>query len=67
MQKALTKLEKAEAKGSAMDDVKEQAFFYKDTVKEIMAQLRKPADELEMIVDKEMWPFPTYGELMFEV
>ena len=32
-----------------------------------MAQLRQPADELEMIVDKEMWPFPTYGELMFEV
>lgn len=67
MQKALVKLEKAEAKGSAMTDAKEQAFYYKDTVMAVMAELRKPADELEMIVDKELWPLPTYGELMFEV
>ena len=43
------------------------AFFYKDTVKVIMEELRQPADELEMIVDKEYWPIPTYGELMFEI
>lgn len=67
MQKALVKLEKAEAKGSAMTDAKEQAFYYKDTIMTVMAELRKPADELEMIVDKELWPLPTYGELMFEV
>ena len=67
MQKALVKLEKAEAKGSAMTDAKEQAFYYKDTVMTVMAELRKPADELEMIVDKDLWPIPTYGELMFEV
>lgn len=67
MQKALVKLEKSEAKGSAMTDAKEQAFYYKDTVMTVMAELRKPADELEMIVDKDLWPLPTYGELMFEV
>lgn len=67
MQKALVKLEKVEAKGSAMTDAKEQAFYYKDTVMAVMAELRKPADELEMIVDKDLWPIPTYGELMFEV
>ena len=67
MQKALIKLEKEEAKGRAMTDAKAQAFFYKDTVKTIMEELRTPADELEMIVDKEIWPIPTYGELMFEV
>ena len=32
-----------------------------------MAALRKPADELEMLVDKELWPFPSYGDLVFEV
>ena len=26
-----------------------------------------PADQLEMIVDKEMWPMPSYGDLIFEV
>ena len=67
MQTALEALKKAEKEAAAMEDAKQQAFFYKDTVKEIMAQLRQPADELEMIVDKEMWPFPTYGDLMFEV
>ena len=67
IQTALEALRKAEKEATAIEDAKQQAFFYKDTVKEIMAQLRQPADELEMIVDKEMWPFPTYGELMFEV
>ena len=67
MQAALTKLKKLEAEASAMDDVKAQAFFYKDTVREAMDELRRPADELEMIVDKDIWPLPTYGELMFEI
>lgn len=67
IQTALEALKKAEKEAAAIEDAKQQAFFYKDTVKEIMAQLRQPADELEMIVDKDMWPFPTYGELMFEV
>ncbi len=67
MQAALKKLEKVEKEASAMEDVKEQAFFYKDCVKVVMEELRAPADKLEMIVDKEMWPIPTYGELMFEI
>ncbi|MDE6844445.1 MAG: glutamine synthetase III [Lachnospiraceae bacterium] len=67
MQTALQKLEKVEKEASAMEDVKEQAFFYKDTVKAVMEELRAPADRLEMIVDKDVWPIPTYGELMFEI
>ncbi|MCI8381354.1 MAG: glutamine synthetase type III [Lachnospiraceae bacterium] len=67
MQAALRKLEKVETEAGRMEDAKEQAFFYKDVVKEVMQELRTPADELEMIVDKEIWPIPTYGELMFEV
>ncbi len=67
MQTALKKLEKVEKEASAMEDAKEQAFFYKDCVKAAMEELRAPADRLEMIVDKEIWPIPTYGELMFEI
>ncbi len=66
-QKALKALKVAEEKASGIKNAKEQAFFYKDTVKVAMEALRKPADELEMIVDKDLWPIPTYGELMFEV
>ena len=32
-----------------------------------MAALRKPVDEMELLVDKSIWPVPTYGDLMFEV
>ena len=32
-----------------------------------MSGLRTPVDELEMLVDKEIWPMPTYGDLIFEV
>ena len=67
MKKALTKLQEVTAKAAAMDDGKEQAFFYKDTIKAAMDELRAPADKLEMIVDKEIWPLPTYAELSFEV
>lgn len=65
--KALNILKDVEAKASAISDAKEQAFYYKDTVKEAMQALRTPIDQLEMIVDSTVWPIPTYGELMFEV
>ena len=64
---ALAKLEEAEAKAAAMDNVKDQAFFYKDVVKTAMDELRAPVDEVEMMVDKKAWPVPSYADLMFEV
>ena len=64
---ALAKLEEVEAKATTVENAKDQAFYYKDVVKVAMDELRKPADELEMIVDKKVWPFPTYADLMFEV
>ena len=32
-----------------------------------MKALREPIDRLELLVDKDLWPVPTYGDLMFEV
>ena len=64
---ALTKLVSDQAAAVAMEAGKEQAFFYKDTIKADMDALRAPIDKLEMIVDKDMWPMPSYGDLMFEV
>ena len=51
----------------AMEEGREQAVYYRDVVKTAMDALRTPVDELEMIVDKEMWPMPSYGDLIFEV
>lgn len=64
---ALEELKRADAKAASMPAGKEQAFYYKDVVKEAMEVLRTPIDALEMIVDKEAWPIPTYADLMFEV
>ncbi len=64
---ALVKLEKVEKEAAAMSNAREQAFFYKDVVFTAMGELRAPVDELEMLVDKDVWPIPTYGDLIFEV
>ncbi len=64
---ALEALKKATAQASAIQSMKERAFFYKDTVKTAMEDLRTPIDGLEMMVDKAVWPVPSYGELTFEV
>ena len=45
----------------------EQANFYHSDVVPAMEALRAPVDKLEMIVDKEAWPMPSYGDLIFEV
>ncbi len=50
-----------------MEEGKTQAEFYHDQVKTAMEDLRTPVDQLEMIVDKDMWPMPSYGDLIFEV
>jgi len=67
MQTACANLKDVERKAGSIKNAKEQAFFYMNEVIPAMEELRAPADELEMIVDKEVWPIPTYGELMFEV
>ena len=64
---ALAKLQAAAEKGSAMDAGREQAAYYRDEIKADMDALRAPVDQLEMMVDKEMWPMPSYGDLIFEV
>lgn len=63
---AMNKLKKLADQASAMEEGRDRAVFYKDKIRPAMDELRKPVDELEMIVDKEMWPMPSYGDLIFE-
>ncbi len=44
-----------------------RAIYYRDNVVPAMNALRTPADQLEMLVDEDVWPFPTYGELLFNI
>ena len=56
-----------------MDDASEvvgvdsHARYMREVIVPAMEELRKPIDELEMIVDKDLWPMPSYGDLLFEV
>ena len=43
-----------------------KAFFYRNEIFPIMEALRRPIDELELLVDSNLWPVPTYGELMYK-
>lgn len=67
MNAALKKLEAATDKAVTVEDAKAQAIAYRDDVFSAMAELREPADALEMLVDKSVWPFPTYADLLFNV
>ena len=67
MQKALKELQEAENKVREITNAKEKAFFYREVVTAAMKKLREPADRLEVLVDKRVWPFPTYADLLFEV
>lgn len=66
-QKALDELIAIENAGCEMEDGEAKAKYYYEKVTPAMEALRVPVDKLEMIVDKEMWPMPSYGDLMFEV
>lgn len=65
--KALEALKVVTDQAAAMEEGEDQARFYHFDVVPAMEALRAPVDKLEMIVDKEAWPMPSYGDLMFEV
>ena len=64
---ALDNLVKTTADAAAKEEGKVQATYYHTEVVPAMDALRAPVDKLEMIVDKEAWPMPSYGDLIFEV
>ena len=65
--KALEALKVVADQAAAMEEGEDQARFYHFDVVPAMEALRTPVDTLEMIVDKEAWPMPSYGDLIFEV
>jgi glutamine synthetase len=65
--KNLTKLESSAAKTQAIEDVVKKAESYRDKVVTAMQDLRKDIDALEMIVPKDMWPVPSYADLLFKL
>ncbi|MBQ7132634.1 MAG: glutamine synthetase III [Oscillospiraceae bacterium] len=65
---AISELESEDSKAASIaGDIKRQAAYYCESVLPAMEKLREIADEIENIVPANMWPFPTYSELMFNV
>ena len=67
MRRALTELIRVTEACAGVAGAGACARAYRDQVVPAMAALRAPADQLEMLVDKDLWPFPSYGDLIFEV
>ena len=64
---ALDHLAEVTEEASRMKEGQKRAEYYYTDVMTAMEGLRTPIDELEMIVDKDVWPMPSYGDLIFEV
>jgi glutamine synthetase len=64
---ALNVLIQVTEEAAAKEEGAVQANYYYTDVVPAMESLRAPVDKLEMIVDKDVWPMPSYGDLIFEV
>ena len=60
-------LEVAEKKSSSVCDPYLRAEAFENKVIPLMNKIRAAADEAEKITPKNMWPFPTYGDLLFSI
>lgn len=60
-------LEKSVKEIEALEGAKAKANYVRDILAPAMAALRASADKLETLVSKELWPFPTYGDMLFSV
>ena len=55
----------ARKKANRIEEAREKAIAYHDTVLPFLGEIRNHIDELELMVDNQMWPLPKYRELLF--
>ena len=58
-------LVEARKKANKVEDMAVRARMYSHEVKDMMDKVRENADNLEMLIDDEMWTLPKYRELLF--
>ena len=67
MDERLEKLEADIEKVKELEDTYELAKFHHDVIFADMNELREVVDELETVVPSDIWPYPTYGEILYSV
>jgi len=63
----IERLEAACAEGEKNIGNPDNASFYKNEVISAMEALRADGDALEELCDASLWPFPSYGEMLFSI
>lgn len=61
----VTEMVDARRNANKIEDVRERAVAYHDTVETFFDEIRYHTDKLELIVDNQMWTLPKYRELLF--
>ncbi len=67
MRAACTKLETQLSETAEMSNIAERAMFFKRDILSDMDTLRSAADSAEALTDRTLWPYPTYGDLLYGV
>ena len=49
------------------ENAQKAAVYYHDTIFTLMQEMRAIADEMETMTSAEYWPYPTYGEMLFNI
>jgi len=65
--KKLSALENTLLESKEEKDIVAHASFYRDKIFTAMAELRLVIDELETLVARKHWPFPTYAQILYSV
>ncbi len=60
-------LEIAISIANKIEGAQSKADYYRDIIIPVMEELRGAADELEVICDRNIWPYPDYTEMLFGV
>ena len=58
-------MNKERAHANHIDNQRERAITFHDRVVPLMEDIRSHVDDLEMVIDDQLWPLPKYRELLF--
>lgn len=64
---ALKVLKKLDKEAEKLEGYDKKAIFFRKEIVPAMENLRSPIDTLETIVDKEIWPVPTYADMLYDM